>query len=122
MVRWPRTGASRAEAVEKAALYDGDIFKHFYAGFVPGCPDINPAASREEMVPYMEKSGLFPLGSVSQVRDKLVAEWKRVPAEYIVLIYHFAQQPKDSVIEDLKVFMREIEPALEECIDYESDI
>lgn len=118
VVRWPRTGASRSEAIEKAALYDGDIFKHFYARFVPGCTDIGPAASREEMVPYMEKSGLFPLGSVSQVRDKLVDEWKRVPAEYIVLIYHFAQQPKDAVIEDLKVFMREIEPALEECIDY----
>ena len=69
----------------------------------------------------MESSGLFPIGSVSEVRDTLVAEWKQVPAEYIVLIYHFAQQPKDSVIEDLDVFMREIEPALEECIDYKTE-
>ena len=120
VVRWPRTGTTRAEAIEKAALYDGDIFKHFYASTVPGCQDLGPTSDRMSTVPYMEKSGLFPIGSVSEVRDKLVAEWKRVPAEYIVLIYHFAQQPKESVIEDLEVFMREIEPALEECIKYES--
>ncbi len=34
IVRWPRIGATRAEGLEKLALYDGDIFKHFYAPFL----------------------------------------------------------------------------------------
>ena len=73
------------------------------------------------MVAPMEGSGLFSIGSVSEVRDSLVAQWRQMPAEYVVLIYHYAQQPKESVIEQLEVFMREIEPALDECIDYECE-
>jgi hypothetical protein len=44
-------------------------------------------------------------------------EWKRiydqVPAEYITLIFHFAQQPKDDVLRELELFMTKVVPHLE---------
>ena len=122
IVRWPRIGNTRAEAVRMTAEYDGDIFKHFYSGFIPsGALTLAADATRADMVAPMEGSGLFSIGSVSEVRDSLVAQWRQMPAEYVVLIYHYAQQPKESVIEQLEVFMREIEPALDECIDYDCE-
>jgi len=45
-----------------------------------------------------------------------VRQWRELPAEYAVLIYHYAQQPKESVIEDLRLFMREVKPALDEVL------
>jgi hypothetical protein len=106
-----------------AAEYDGDIFKHFYSGFFPkgiDVPTISPDATRESLTEIMDQTGLWAIGSVPEVRDDMVAQWKQLPAEYCVLIYHFAQQPKESVIEQLQVFMDEIEPALEEVINYEA--
>ena len=38
------------------------------------------------------------------------------PAEYITLINHYAQTPKEIVIETLDTFMRTIKPALDETI------
>ena len=45
-------------------------------------------------------------------------QWKQLPAEYITLIYHYAQCPKDEMIAQLKIFMEEIKPALDEIADY----
>jgi alkanesulfonate monooxygenase SsuD/methylene tetrahydromethanopterin reductase-like flavin-dependent oxidoreductase (luciferase family) len=123
IVRWPRTAATNSEAHAMAAEYDGDIFKHFYSGFFPkgiDVPTISPDATRESLTEIMDQTGLWAIGSVPEVRDDMVAQWKQLPAEYCVLIYHFAQQPKESVIEQLQVFMDEIEPALEEVINYEA--
>jgi dsDNA-binding SOS-regulon protein len=33
-----------------------------------------------------------------------------------VVIYHYAQQPKESVIEELRRFMREVKPALDDVL------
>ena len=55
----------------------------------------------------------------SEVWDQLVAEWRRVPYEYIIVSWHYAQQPKESVIQQLEIFMREIKPALDELTVYE---
>jgi hypothetical protein len=45
-----------------------------------------------------------------------VRQWRELPAEYVVVIYHYAQQPKDSVIEELRQFMREVKPALDDVL------
>ena len=46
-----------------------------------------------------------------------VFNWQRtyeqVPAEYITLIFHYAQQPKDDVIRELELFMSKVVPSLE---------
>jgi len=52
------------------------------------------------------------------VREDYVRLWQQLPAEYVVLIYHFAQQPADSVIRQLELFMQHVKPALDELTDY----
>ncbi len=80
------------------------ILEHLTAGLIP--------AHRNQMLV------LCAAGSVSEVRDQFVAQWKHLPAEYVILIYHYAQQPKESVIANLKLFMDEVKPALDEMTDY----
>jgi hypothetical protein len=48
------------------------------------------------------------------VRDHYVEEWKRMPSEYVIIIYHFAQQPVESVIENMEMWMEHVKPALDE--------
>jgi hypothetical protein len=61
----------------------------------------------------IKESGIFTVGTLDQVRD----EWRRlydeVPCEYITLIYHFAQQPKESVLRELELFMDGVVPHLD---------
>jgi hypothetical protein len=47
----------------------------------------------------------------------MVRQWRELPAEYCVLILHYAQQPLESCIWNLKTFMREIKPALDEITE-----
>lgn len=124
IVRWPRIADTRAAALDDLAEHDGDIFKHFYEPILGAVKadhvrSVAVDAPRSASVEPMLKSGLFIAGSVSEVRDEYVRQWKDLPAEYAVLIYHYAQQPKESVIENLRLFMSEIVPALDEVIDYE---
>jgi hypothetical protein len=61
-------------------------------------------------------SGLYAAGTVETVRNQLIAEFRRVPAEYIVLVYHYAMMPKDKVIENMGIFMDQVKPAIDEVI------
>ena len=74
--------------------------------------------SRAEILELMDKTGLFQYGTVSQVRDYYIDQWKQLPAEYITLIYHYAQTPKQDMIDQLKIFMEEVKPALDELTEY----
>ena len=40
-----------------------------------------------------------------------------MPGEHIVLVNHYAQTPKDVVLETLDIFQRQIKPAMDEVID-----
>ena len=122
IVRMPRIAASCAEAREHIASYDGMIFKHFYQSFLPIAmrekTNINENTTYNDLVDPMINTGLFMAGNTSEIRDQFVAQWKHLPAEYVILIYHYAQQPKESVIKNLKLFMEEVKPALDELTDY----
>lgn len=119
LVRWMQLGETTEAAHQAVADYDGDIWKHFYAPlFENGLPhdsdEKTPVdASRESLVPAILKSGLWNSGTLSEVRQQFIDQWKLVPAEYVTLIFHYAQQPKESVIENLEIFMREIKPELD---------
>lgn len=114
VVRWPTIAATHREAVEDMLQFSGDIWRHFYVGVLPGALEKARNASRQELAEMMEGSGLFNTGTVSEVRDSFIEQWKAMPSEYVVLISHYAQQPLDSVIENLRVFMQEVAPALDE--------
>jgi alkanesulfonate monooxygenase SsuD/methylene tetrahydromethanopterin reductase-like flavin-dependent oxidoreductase (luciferase family) len=109
IVRWPHIGASMAECDQMLRDYDIDIYKNFYGLFFPQFP----TDPNTDFVQNIKESGIFTVGTAEQVRD----EWKRiydsVPCEYITLIYHFAQQPKDAVLRDLEAFMTKVLPHLE---------
>ncbi len=122
IVRMPRIAASEADARADIAAYDGMIFKHFYENFLPAPLrariDVQPDTPLEALVDPMIETGLFLAGTASQIRDQFLEQWRHLPAEYVILIYHYAQQPKDSVIENLRLFMDEVKPALDELTDY----
>jgi len=50
----------------------------------------------EKPVDSVLNSGLWVIGTADEVRDQYVEQWRKLPAEYVVLIYHYAQQPADS--------------------------
>ncbi len=122
IVRMPRIAGNMADARRDVAAYDGMVYKHFYENFLPAPlrakANVQQDTPLEDLVDPMIDTGLFVPGSVSEVRDHFVAQWKHLPAEYVILIYHYAQQPKASVIENLRLFMAEVKPALDELTDY----
>ena len=109
IVRWPHIAGSNAEVDQMIRDYDIDIYKNFYGPFFPQFP----TDPNTDFVQNIRESGIYSVGTVDEVRD----EWRRiydeVPCEYITLIYHFAQQPKDSVLKELETFMTKVLPHLE---------
>jgi alkanesulfonate monooxygenase SsuD/methylene tetrahydromethanopterin reductase-like flavin-dependent oxidoreductase (luciferase family) len=112
LVRWGQMADTADEARRMVEQYDVDIFRDLYAGTTPMRFDsADPVGS-------VAGSGLWVVGTPQQVRDEYVRLWRQLPAEYVVLIYHFAQQPADSVIRQLELFMAHVKPALDELTDY----
>lgn len=122
-VRWIQIADTHEKAVEAAAMYDNEIQKNFYN-------QLSIAARRErETLPLdtsihkftgiLERSEQHVIGTVDEVRDKFVRQWKELPCEYVTIIMHYAQQPLDSVVKNLEIFMKEVKPALDELTTYE---
>lgn len=113
IVRWLEIGDSEEQARRQMAQYDYDIYKNFYAAM-----GRRKLSHPDDIVQSIVDSGLYAFGTVDKVRDTLVEQWKQLPAEYIVLIFHYAQMPKEVVIRHLEQFMKEIKPALDELTEY----
>ena len=114
LVRWGQIAETTEEARQQVADYDVDIFRDLYAGTTP--MKFDP----ENPVDSVVNSGLWVVGTPEQVREQYVELWRQLPAEYVVLIYHYAQQPAQSVIRQLELFMQHVKPALDELTDYEA--
>jgi alkanesulfonate monooxygenase SsuD/methylene tetrahydromethanopterin reductase-like flavin-dependent oxidoreductase (luciferase family) len=114
LVRWGQIAETAEEARQQVADYDVDIFRDLYAGTTP--MKFDP----ENPVDSVVNSGLWVVGTPDEVREQYVELWRHLPAEYVVLIYHYAQQPAASVIRQLELFMEHVKPALDELTDYES--
>jgi alkanesulfonate monooxygenase SsuD/methylene tetrahydromethanopterin reductase-like flavin-dependent oxidoreductase (luciferase family) len=109
IVRWPHFADTAAGYDKKLREYDLDIYKNFYGPFFPQFPQ----GTEDELLQGMKDSGIFIGGTV----DECIAEWKgiydQVPCEYITLIWHWAQQPKDDMLEELQTFLDKVVPELE---------
>jgi hypothetical protein len=61
----------------------------------------------------MQESGIFIGGTL----DESLRQWREIydqaPAEYITLIWHWAQCPKEVMMEELQLFMDKVLPELE---------
>jgi len=106
-VRWPHIAKSAEDYNRKLVQYDLDIYKNFYSPFFPQLP------ANVDWVQNMKESGLFLGGTLEQARTQFQQEFAKCPSEYLTLIWHYAQQPKDEVIWELEQFMRHIWPTIE---------
>ncbi len=56
---------------------------------------------------------------INEELDQAKRAWEhtyaQVPAEYITLIWHYAQNPKEDVLYELETFMTKVLPNLEAC-------
>ena len=111
LVRWIQIGKTEEDALAKIRKYDLDIWKNFYAAMGRRKVEGN------DIFGSLVNSGLFVFGTVDSVRQQLVEQWKVLPGEHIALVNHYAQMPKDAVIETIDIFQRQIKPALDEVID-----
>ncbi len=110
LVRWIQFGRTKEEALARIQAYDLDIWKNFYSAMG------RRKVENDDYLGSLVNSGLFLFGTPDEVRRELLAQWEVFPAEYITLINHYAQTPKEIVIETLDTFMRSIKPALDETI------
>ena len=109
IVRWVHICDSEEQYNRKLRDYEVDIYKNFYGAFFPQFPS-DPDT---DFVTNIKQSGIYIGGSAQQVRDEWIRMYKEVPAEYITLVCHFAQQPKDDCINTISRFMTEVWPYLE---------
>ena len=116
--RWLQLGDTHEEAVSAAASYDAEIQRNFYNLLALAAQrqvqTLPPDTSIHAFTEVVEQSEQHCVGTVDEVREKMVRQWQELPAEYCLLILHYAQQPLDSCIWNLDTFMREIKPALDE--------
>jgi alkanesulfonate monooxygenase SsuD/methylene tetrahydromethanopterin reductase-like flavin-dependent oxidoreductase (luciferase family) len=113
LVRWLQIGETEAAAREAIAAYDLEMYRNLYKALTPRLP-----LDEADPVQSILDCGLWMAGTVEQVRDAFVRQWEELPAEYVVLIFHYAQQPADSVIRTMERFMEHIKPALDELTSY----
>jgi alkanesulfonate monooxygenase SsuD/methylene tetrahydromethanopterin reductase-like flavin-dependent oxidoreductase (luciferase family) len=111
LVRWMQIGKTEDDARERVMRWDSDIFRNFYAAM--GRRKMN----MDDLYGSIIGSGLYVVGTVDSVRQQLIDQWKRFPAEFLCMIFHYAQMPKEDVIETLDIFMKHIKPDLDEVID-----
>lgn len=112
IVRHTRIGKSAEDFDRKVRAYDLDIFKNFYSVF--GNHNVDPVNHDAEAAFRAMKEHKFILGGTV---DDAIADWQdiysRIPCEYITLIWHWAQQPKDELLEEIQLFMEKVVPELE---------
>ena len=109
-MRWIQFGKTKEDALNRIKAYDLDIWKNFYSAMGRRKVD------SDDYLGSLINSGLFLYGTVDDIRNELIKQWKVFPAEYITLINHYAQTPADVVIEQLDLFQNQVKPALDEVI------
>ena len=126
VVRWLEHGNTPEEARANVAAHNADIFKHFYGPFFDALGRSNVEgeklapldATPQELIDPILDTGLWISGTVDQMREQFIEQWKVLPAEYMMWVTHFAQQPKESIIHNMEVFMKEVKPVIDELIEY----
>jgi alkanesulfonate monooxygenase SsuD/methylene tetrahydromethanopterin reductase-like flavin-dependent oxidoreductase (luciferase family) len=108
IVRWPHFADSPEEVRRVLAACDEEFYRNHYGAFFPALIE-----GATDMVQRMIDTGLFPAGTV----EEQVAYWQalldKVPCEFLCLIWHYAQAPKQTVIDEIELFMTQVLPKLE---------
>lgn len=110
IVRWIHVGRNEQEFRDKLLRYDYEMYANFYTAFFPKLPHF---ADADATLQSMKESGIFLGGTVEQLKQQWRQIYNALPAEYITLIWHYAQVPKQVVLDELGVFLTEVLPELE---------
>jgi alkanesulfonate monooxygenase SsuD/methylene tetrahydromethanopterin reductase-like flavin-dependent oxidoreductase (luciferase family) len=110
LVRWIHVGRSDQEFRDKLLRYDYEMYANFYTAFFPKLPHF---ADADATLQSMKESGIFLGGTVEQLKQQWRHIYATIPAEYITLIWHYAQCPKEVVLEELDTFMTKVLPELD---------
>ncbi|MPZ23011.1 MAG: LLM class flavin-dependent oxidoreductase [Dehalococcoidia bacterium] len=122
LVRWIQIGKDMDEARQKILRYDAEIQKHFYSQTSSSQYRGDTAGYNwNDWVDATLNTGLWIAGSLEDVKRQYIEQWKQLPAEYAVIICHYAQQPLESVVENLSQFMEHIKPELDEMTAYSQE-
>ena len=108
--RWIHVTDTEEEYNEKLRKYDQDIYQNFYVPFFPQFPDDTESI---DWIQNIKESGIFLGGTVDTLKREWEETYEKVPSEFITLIWHYAQCPKEEVIYELETFMTKIWPDLE---------
>ena len=111
-IRWVHFDHEGMGFDEQLAAWDLDIYKDFYAKFFPNT--FSAMATDAEWIAAIKESGLIYGGSPDEVAQGLAAELARVPSEYLCLIWHYAQVPKEDTIREMETLMREVYPKIKD--------
>lgn len=116
LVRWFHITDTREAYDEALRKYDLSISEHFYSAFrsrQPGRMSTTtyPPGSLEPLKD--NKTGAIYLGgTLDDVKRTVVEEWEQFPGEYLMLISHYAQQPKEDLIRELELFVTKVMPEI----------
>ncbi len=110
IVRWIHVGRSEQEFRDKLFSYDYEMYANFYTAFFPKLPHFEDA---DATMRSMKESGIFMGGTVEQLKSQWRQIYATLPAEYITLIWHYAQCPAEVVLDELEVFMSKVLPELD---------
>jgi alkanesulfonate monooxygenase SsuD/methylene tetrahydromethanopterin reductase-like flavin-dependent oxidoreductase (luciferase family) len=106
-VRWPHVVETPGDYDRKLREYDADIYEHFYAKFFKKKMGLDG-----DVLEAIKGSGLYAGGTVDEARRAFASEWARVPYEYSVLIWHWAQQPTDDLIREMELMATKVYPEI----------
>jgi alkanesulfonate monooxygenase SsuD/methylene tetrahydromethanopterin reductase-like flavin-dependent oxidoreductase (luciferase family) len=112
IVRQTRIAPSMAELEKRVMKYDIDIFKNFYSVFANHSVD-RADPSDKAAFESMKNTSFMTGGTVEEAIRYWTGIFEQAPFEYITLIWHFAQQPKDLVLEEMRLFMEKVLPELD---------
>ena len=111
LVRWVHITNSQEEYRESIARNDVDIYVDFYSKFFPKAFDV--AKVKADPIQAVIDCGLYVGGTAADVCEQLQSQLDRLPAEYLVLIWHWAQQPTHDVLREMEIFARDVVPQLD---------
>ena len=111
LVRWVHITNSREEYRQSIARNDVDIYVDFYSKFFPKAFDV--AKVKADPVQAVIDCGLYVGGTAEDVCEQLQSQLDRLPVEYLVLIWHWAQQPTHDVLREMELFARDVVPQLD---------
>ena len=111
LVRWIHINKSWEEYREWISTYDVDIYVDFYSKFFPKTFDRSKVLA--DPVQAVIDCGLYVGGTADDVCEQLQSQLDRLPVDYLVLIWHWAQQPTHDVLREMERFARDVLPRLD---------